>query len=188
MDNATATYREPGMFARLTYRAKRMPARFRHWLTLRLIRAVVRLVGDENSIQHAKRELAPSLKDGGDGPNRWMADNLIELLAVFSAQGHSGFSASWCISSFEKLARFQPLGPLTGADDEWHEYAPGQFQNRRCSHVFKEAGRFDGQPYDIYSVIFREPSGACFTNGDSARPITFPYTPTREYVDVPAAA
>lgn len=178
------TWNEPNLFERTMYAARRSPYRFKAWLTQRLIRAVVWLVGDTNSVQHAKRELAPSLKDGEDGPNKWMADNLIELLAVFAAQDHSGMSASWCIGSFKALASFEPLGPLTGADDEWIDHGDGYFQNNRCGHVFKEGK--DGQPYDTEGRIFREPTGACFTSRDSRVPVTFPYTPKREYVDVPA--
>jgi hypothetical protein len=172
-------------FAGLRWRMGRIPARLRRWLVNRLIAAVVRLVGEENSIAHAKQELAKSLQEP-DGPNRWMADDLIQLLAVFSAQGHSGFSASYCINAFSTLAKFEPLGPLTGEPDEWVDHGNGSYQNRRCSHVFKQPDRFNGQPYDIYGRIFREPSGSCYTNGDSHVPITFPYTPKREYVDVPA--
>jgi hypothetical protein len=84
------------------------------------------------------------------------------------------------ISLFEKVARFEPLTPLTGDDDEWMEVGDGMFQNIRCSHVFKNK---DGA-YDIDGRIFREPNGSCYTNGKSRVPVTFPYTPSREYVDV----
>ena len=115
------------------------------------------------------------------GPAVW------KLLQVHWAEGHSGYSNGIVVSIFEKLARSEPLGPLTGADDEWgevgHAHGEPYWQNKRCSHVFKEKG---GRAYDIDAVIFREPSGACFTSRDSRRYITFPYTPKREYVDVPA--
>jgi len=58
-------------------------------------------------------------------------------------------------------------------------------QNKRCLHVFRRA---DGTAYDIEAVIFREPSGACFTGRGSSRDITFPYVPKREYVGVTEAA
>lgn len=111
-----------------------------------------------------------------------LGNAVMELVEKFSEQGHSGMSASIAVQAFERLARYEPLGPLTGADDEWTEVSEGVFQNRRCSHVFKE----NGEAYDIDGRIFREPSGACFTNRDSRVPVTFPYTPKREYVDVPA--
>lgn len=137
-----------------------------------------------NLLEHADREL-PSAKDEMQAE---MNRCLRELVIVFSTQGHSGFSASWAVTSLEKLLRYQPLRPLTGEPDEWTEVGPGVFQNKRCSRVFKDAEQFDGQPYDLDARVFREPSGACFTNRHSRQPITFPYWPTTEYVDVPAEA
>ena len=140
-------------------------------------------------IEHAKREFKavgyiPLDQPQEDGPNKWIQENVLELLDVFSKQGHSGFSAPYCISTFKKLASLEPLGPLTGADDEWTEVVDGRMlQNNRCGHVFKDSK--DGQAYDIEGRIFREPNGCCFTSRDSRVPITFPYTPTSEYVDVP---
>lgn len=110
-----------------------------------------------------------------------LAEAVLKLVKVFADEGHSGASASMAIGLFQRVARFEPLTPLTGADDEWMEVSDGTFQNVRCSHVFKE----NGQPYDINGKVFREPSGACFTSFDSRVPVTFPYTPKTEYVDVP---
>lgn len=181
---ATAAPSGPSIWCRLRHAAS--GARF--WLARKLLAAVVLLSSDGNIVSHARFELRKSLAEPKDSPNRWMADDLLQLLAVFSLHGHSGFSASYAVSAFTDLARFQPLGPLTGEPDEWNEVGEGVFQNRRCSHVFKQADRFNGQAYDLDGRIFREPSGACFTNSDSFVPITFPYTPKREYVDVPASA
>ena len=137
-----------------------------------------------NYRSHAERELRAIGYDLGekDGPNRWIMDNLFELLEVFSKQGHSGSSAPYCIGVFSKLASFAPLAPLTGADDEWVEVGPDVWQNNRCSHVFKE----NGAAYDSTGRIFREPNGCCYQNSDSRVPVTFPYTPTIEYVDRPS--
>ena len=120
---------------------------------------------------------------GKDGPYDGMIGSaVLKLVEAFADQNHSGGSAGITVSLFERLARYEPLGPITGEADEWTEVSDGLFQNRRCSHVFKDA---DGKAYDIYGRIFREPSGCCFTNRDSRVYVTFPYTPTREYVDVP---
>jgi hypothetical protein len=43
---------------------------------------------------------------------------------------------------------------------------------------------FDGQAYETEAVVFRRKDGACYTSKDSLRPVTFPYTPVREFVDV----
>lgn len=136
-----------------------------------------------NLLSHANRELPAST----DEMQTLMNQQLRELILVFSTHGHSGFSASYATSALEKLLRFQPLRPLTGESGEWNEVSPDVWQNNRCSHVFKQADRFDGQAYDLDGRVFREPNGACFTNCDSMTPITFPYTPTRVYVDVPFA-
>lgn len=136
---------------------------------------------------HARREL-PGLKPGANEMDVLMANQLLELLAVFSTHGHSGFSAPWAISMFSKLAKHEPLGPLTGESDEWGDVsessgkAPGTYwQNIRASHVFKDE---DGRAYDINGKIFRDPDGCTYTNRDSRVYIEFPYTPKTEIVDV----
>lgn len=182
--NTEATYQSRPAF-QLISGLSRFWMAAKHGLSQWLIRMGIALIDEPNSVKHAKRELRASLQT--TGPDRWIADNLLQLLAVFSAQGHSGFSSPWCLSMFAKLAAFEPLGPLTGEPVEWLEVSDGVWQNMRCSHVFKQADRFDGQAYDIQGKVFREPTGGTYTNSDSFVPITFPYTPTTEYVDVPAS-
>lgn len=111
-----------------------------------------------------------------------MGEAVMKMIKLFADEGHSGFSANMAINIFSKLARFEPLTPLTGEDWEWNEVSAGTFQNKRCSHVFK--GK-DGKAYDIEGRIFRYPDGGCFTSGDSRVYVTFPYSPTKEYIDVP---
>lgn len=119
-----------------------------------------------------------------------LCSQVLELLEKFSEHGHSGSSAPYAIDLFSKLAAFEPLVPLTGEDWEWTEVFEGPLQNKRCSHVFKDKNRFDGQAYDIYAVVFwewwtdpetGEKSKSYFTCSDSHQPIEFPYTPKREY-------
>ena len=112
-----------------------------------------------------------------------LGDAVMKMIKVFADEGHSGYSASMAVNLFERVARFEPLTPLTGADDEWNEVGEGTYQNRRCSHVFKD-GKED-QAYDSNGKVFREPSGACYTSSGSRVFITFPYVPKVEYVDVP---
>lgn len=143
-----------------------------------------------NLIEHAKREFiavgyTPLDQPQEDGPDKWIQEAVLELLEVFEKQGHSGMSAPYCVGYFEKLAMFEPLTPLTGDDSEWNECSDGVFQNNRCSHVFKDNKRFNGQAYDIHGRIFREPDGGCYTSSESAVPVEFPYIPKSVYVDVP---
>lgn len=115
--------------------------------------------------------------------------HVLKLIEVFADEGHSGSSAPYAIDLFKKLAMFEPVVPLTGEDWEWHEASEGVFQNIRCSHVFKQKDRFDGQAYDIDGKIFwewyinenGEKNKSYFTGRDSCVPITFPYTPVRTY-------
>lgn len=141
-----------------------------------------------NLLEHAKHELS-LLSDGTpDEMQDAMNSHILKMVEIFSEEGHSGFSASYATNILEKLLRFEPLKPLTGADDEWTEldYAPEMcFQNKRCSHVFK---RKDGTAYDSEGRIFKYPDGSCVTRNGSAVDITFPYTPKREYVDIPNEA
>ena len=120
-------------------------------------------------------------------------DSSVELHAAnmaraFSLEGYSGGSAPIMLSWLGRALAWEPVAPLTGADDEWVDVAEiaGRtlWQNRRCGRVFKEG---DGTAYDIQGRVFREPSGACFTRQpDSRTSVVFPYRPVTVYVDVPA--
>lgn len=140
-------------------------------------------------VEHAKAELALIGSDDGDEMQSAMNSHILTMVGHFAEEGHSGFSASYAIGILEKLLRFEPLTPLTGDDAEWtdmSEYGPEPvWQNKRCSRVFKAA---DGSAYDIDGKVFREPNGASFTSRDSRVPVTFPYIPKTEYVDVPESA
>src|SRR6187399_3024344 len=83
-----------------------------------------------NLMQHARVELGPNIDI-----------ELEELILVFSSQGHSGASAQITNSILHKLLAYEPLSPLTGEEDEWMEVASGVYQNKRCSHVFRDATR-----------------------------------------------
>lgn len=110
-------------------------------------------------------------------------ENVLELLRVFVGQGHSGFSAPYCIDLFKKLANWEVLTPLTGEDDEWINQTalePGCYQNKRCSHVFKDKSG----TYDIQGKVFIRPDGSAYTSKDSHVSVTFPYTPKTEYINV----
>lgn len=160
----------------------------RYQLQRILFRASMSLVDKGNCELHAERELAAmgyKLDEKEEGPNKWVCQNLLDLIRVFSAQGHSGGSSGYCISMFEKLASFKPLGPLTGEDSEWLHHGDGMYQNIRCGAVFKQPDQFNGQAYFLDGKIFREPSGSCYTSKDSLVPLTFPCTPESVYVDVP---
>lgn len=128
-----------------------------------------------------------------DEMQEMICTHVLKLLDVFEGEGHSGSSAPYAIDLFKKLASFEPVVPITGEDWEWNEVGEGVYQNKRCSHVFKQADRFDGQAYDIDGRIFwewyRSEDGEIFkshfTGSDSCVPVVFPYMPKREYVFMP---
>lgn len=143
-----------------------------------------------NLIDFAKSELARlrGPADELDEVQDAIEANVMEIVGAFAAAGHSGTSAPYTIGILSKLLSFEPLTPLTGAEDEWDPVESGYgvvAQNKRCSRVFKRA---DGTAFDIQAVVFREPTGAHFTSRDSQRDVTFPYVPTTEIVDRPADA
>ena len=140
-----------------------------------------------NYLDYARMEMKAAWADENgkyDEMQEMVVDAIEQLISVFAEQGHSGFSANYTLNVFDKLARFEPLTPLTGEDWEWCEldYEPGMgWQNKRDSRVFK---RSDGTAYFIDGKVFREPGGTCFTNSDSIVEVDFPYTPKTEYIDV----
>jgi len=135
-------------------------------------------------IDHAKVEFKALGWPGDDEMQAMICDNVLELLRVFSEQGHSGTSAPYVMNIFEKLSKYNPLSPLSGNDDEWMEVAEQNgklYQNVRDSSVFKD----DNGAYWIDGKIFREPDGSCYTNSESRVFIEFPWTkPESEIVDV----
>lgn len=90
-------------------------------------------------INHAKRELEliNAFSEKGDFYGGETGKAVMELIEMFSKQGHSGGSAPTVISLFSKLANFKPLTPVQGTDDEWNEIGEDLYQNNRYSAVFK---------------------------------------------------
>jgi hypothetical protein len=140
-----------------------------------------------NLVEFAEQELdAIGVGDPDADYNGILKTAVLDIIRVFSEQGHSGASAAMVTAMVEKLMRYEPLTPLTGAPDEWCELdGHGDdlaAQNKRCFHVFRRA---DGTAYDIDARVFRSPDGDTYSGGRHGHTdITFPYTPTVEYVDV----
>ena len=138
-----------------------------------------------NLLKHAERELKLIGYDGKDEYNNMAKAAIMELLTTFANQGHSGFSANYIVTLFNKLAKCETLSPLTGNDDEWNDVSDmsGEmlFQNNRDSRVFKDATG----TYFIEAIIWTESGESSYTNKDSNRYIkSFPFTPKTFYVEV----
>lgn len=138
-----------------------------------------------NMLSFAKEELRRlrSLDGKPDEMQDAIEANVLGMVELFAAGGHSGSSAAYTLGILEKVLAFKPVTPLTGEADEWTAVDSGYdmvAQNKRCFHVFKRA---DGTAYDINAVIFRDPDGSTWSGSDGSRDVTFPYMPKTEIVD-----
>jgi hypothetical protein len=145
-------------------------------------------------VKHALREFKAAgwVDENGkfdDEMQEMICNHVIKLLDVFHGEGHSGTSAHYTIDLFEKLAKFEPIAPLTGEDWEWNhvgELDGKLYQNNRCGRVFKD----DTGAYDVDGKVFwewgvdeqGEHYKTYFTSKDSRVYIEFPYSPKTEYV------
>lgn len=142
-----------------------------------------------NLVEFAKSELDIILNKCEDEEAKKMQEminkDILEVVEIFSKQGHSGFSANYAINLITKLLKYEPITPLTGEDNEWTLLDYGDdiiYQNKRCSRVFKDK---NGKAYDIDGKIFSDNNGKTwFTKGggESRTYITFPYTPKTEKI------
>jgi len=127
-------------------------------------------------IEHAKKEFEVlgwvDLPE--DDMQTWVVENLLELLEVFSKQGHSGSSAPYVMNLFNKLARYKPLSPLTGEEDEWGEAfeSGGMQQNKRDSEVFRYA---NGKAYWGFGRVFTDGKSTYTGKGSRVRIKKFPW-------------
>ena len=122
-----------------------------------------------------------------DEMQEMICNHVLKLLDVFSDEGHSGSSAPYAINLFSKLAKFEPVAPLTGEDWEWSDTGHGVLQNMRDSRVFKEietsqAYFIEGKVFWEWSGTKEEPYKSHYTCRESRVYVTFPYVPKTEYV------
>lgn len=101
-----------------------------------------------NLLNHAQEELRRNgLFDKNSDYEGMLGEAVLELIDVFSKQGHSGFSASMTVALFKQLAMFKNIGPLTNDQNEWANVTDfggphdgPMWQNKRRSDAFS----FDG--------------------------------------------
>lgn len=128
-----------------------------------------------NLVDWAEKELNRLVKDD-DEMQKEINKDILEVVKVFSEQGHSGFSASYALNIIKRLLAREPITPLTGEDNEWVNVHDNTYQNKRCSAVFKE-GKDNANAYYIDGKVFSDDGGKTwFTNKDSSVPVIFPYT------------
>lgn len=106
--------------------------------------------------EHAERELkAAGLYDSDSDYGGMIPDAVMELVETFSAQGHSGASASLVLAVFTKVAQYENLTPLTDNPEDWYYHGPdvsgiegGFWQNIRNGEAFSHDG---GKTYYLLS-------------------------------------
>ena len=126
--------------------------------------------------QYAKSELA-GINHDESGLQSMIDECVLELVDVFSKQGHSNHSAHYVISVLERVLNFLPITPLTGEDDEWEKENDGIYRNKRCMRVIRE----NGIAYDTMGKVFSDDGGKTWwSNINSLTPVEFPYFPPTE--------
>ncbi len=159
--------------------------KMRYWIIRKL--GGVPASYDGNLSSHADHEMAlcwPEVDDMQD----MMKQDIRELVAVFAAQGHSGFSAGYALNCAKKLMAFDLLKPLTDEDYEWSDAISdcGTLQNKRLSAVFKNA---DGTCHYLDAITWQGEGDWDAFHGTveditSRQNITFPFVPKTFYIDV----
>lgn len=124
----------------------------------------------------AKSELK---RIGGEDDEMQQSINrdILEIVAVFEKQGHSGFSAAYALSIIKLLLNWKPITELTGEDDEWIHHGGDEdlYQNNRYSAVFKK-GPDNSTAYNIDGKVFSDDGGETwYTCSESFVPVVFPY-------------
>lgn len=133
-----------------------------------------------NLIEFAQQELNSLLKTCTDSESlnmqKQINEDIMSMVKMFANQKHSGFSARYALNILSRVLNYKPIGPLTGADDEWVELDYDDrvaYQNKRCPNIFKTKS---GRAYNSEGKIFSSDNGhSWYTCKDSAVDITFPY-------------
>jgi hypothetical protein len=96
-----------------------------------------------NLTEYAENELKlAGLFDKDSDYDGALGKAVLELVKVFSKQGHSGASASMVLQLFNRVAKFKPLTPIGKSKDEWMEVGTNMWQNKRFYSVFsKDKGK-----------------------------------------------
>jgi len=144
-----------------------------------------------NFIMHAEREFKragyePLDSEQENGPNKWIQENVMELLQVFASQGHSGSSAPFCVNMFQKLASYKLLGPVNSAEEfDFRDEEGRSRQSKTISAVFQD----ERGEYYIDAVVLNTKTGGWHGNAEHLGIprhiyIKYPFTPKTFYIDV----
>lgn len=96
-------------------------------------------------VEYAEKELGRAGLFSKDSDYGGMIGHAVmDIITIFSKQGHSGSSASMVTQLLEKLMRYEPLTPLTYEPDEWWDVSEQSgtplWQNKRDFKIFSIDG------------------------------------------------
>ncbi len=141
-------------------------------------------------IQYAESELARLGHSGNrheDEMNEGASGDVMELIRVLEGQGHSGGSAKYVLDLFNRVARFLPVTPLTGAPKEWasSRIVRADGSSLRDNLRYPSVKRYvhdDDVEYRDYNVLVSDNGGYSWFSGgyEFYKRITFPYMPPEE--------
>jgi hypothetical protein len=157
-----------------------------------------------NTFNFAQRELDILSKSAKRKNNRPLVEPFIpEILALcekFGNSGQSGGSAPYTATAIsqavKKLCLQEPICPITGIDEEWTDVGELggkviQYQNKRCSGLFKAANE---RPSYLDAIVWKTPNGCGWSGSaidkDGNKILSrqfikkFPFTPKTFYIDV----
>jgi len=93
-----------------------------------------------NLVTHAEAELRRAgLFDKDSDYNGMLGNSVLELMKIFSKQGHSGFSAMLTLQIFNKVANWKSLTPITNDPKEWNDVSSMSGRKSRLfSYQYKQ--------------------------------------------------
>jgi hypothetical protein len=96
-------------------------------------------------VEYAKSELERAgLFDKDSDYGGMLGESALEIVTIFSHQGHSGSSAGIVTELVTKLLRYEPLTPLTYESEEWWDVSELSgtplWQNKRDFKIFSVDG------------------------------------------------
>lgn len=144
-------------------------------------------------VDFAKQEFKQIKRDASEDNSMQdlVEGNILELLEVFSKQGHSGSSAPYVVELFSKLALFEPITAIEDIEEEWGDVEGDAFQNKRCSALFKE--KETGKCYYLDAIVWQDENKHCWNGSallksgkkiSSRQYVKFPFFPKTFYVGV----
>ncbi len=131
---------------------------------------VKRSIGPSNLVRHAEFELRRAgLFDKDSDYDGMLGEAVLELMYVFAAHGHSGYSAHRCAELFYNVARYRTLTPITSDPNEWGDVTPEMgkpmWQNKRDSRYFSDNGGETYHNIDDCRYVYKHEGGPTWSTG-----------------------